>query len=582
MAKKPRKNNRNIELDAGTTKLPETRGDSADFWFTEDPFDARRTEKATPRSIQKIATAYACVDVYGKTMGMLPASVYRPKAGGGKEAVNNHPLFKVLRRPNPLMDRFQFWQLKERTQILTGNFYAQKIYNRLKELVALHPIHPDRVTVCEVKGSYDIEYEIDTPNGKQTLQREEMFHTKEPGEDGVVGRSRIKIAYQSFELALAYQNHNQALVENDSRPMGLLSPSGPIKGDENKEKLRSSWEEAHKGPRKSGRVAVLPFGVEYKAISMTARDAQLLELMTFQGVDAVNTIFDVPPYRTQDFRRATFSNVEQADLFWHKNSISPRAASTECAIEQQLLTDEEREHLFVRFNLDALLRADIKTRYDSYHVAIADGWLSRQEVRALEDWDPVSEEEGLSLFLVPSNLTTARSLKQALDAPKEDPSPAAADEPSSAEEEGQSNAGEANKSESTDEALSALLRDPISRLISKEKRAIRKCLKKDSWVKESEVFYEKHRRHMKDALHSALSAFYGVVGEPIEESELEKRVERAVLKHLEVRANGIADALRDGGRDSLPDAVDRWDAPQALEQALTLITEEVINHVGQN
>lgn len=538
----------------------------SNFWYNEDidPFLARRSEPVTHKSVQKIATAYACVDVLSKTHAMLPPGVFKRTPRGGKVIQSNHPLYRVLRRPNAVMDRFQFWQLKERTQILRGNFYAQKMFNKFGQLVALHPIHPDKVTVREKSGSWDIEYLIKTPTGERVLSREEMFHTKEPGEDGIVGRSRIQIVSDAFGLALALQANQQALTENDSRPLGLLSPTAPLKNEEQKDKLRNSWEDTHGGPRRSGRVAVLPFGVEYKQISMTARDAQLLELMIHTGTDQVNTIFDVPPYRTQDFRRATFGNVEQSDIFWGKNSVSPRVICTEAAIEAQLLDPEDGD-LFVKFNMDAMFRSDIKTRSEAYHFALTDGWLSRNEVREIEDWDPV-ENQGLDEFLAPMNYTTARGLLAAADkadkpqdsTPKNDPS---SDSPSPA-----------TQYQPKDSSLARLLKDPVSRLATKEKRALIKCLKKETWLSECETFAAKHRAHMKETLGASIHAFFG---DAVNSGDLDSQIDSIIEAHFNRRADEMTKTLSEAGRGGLTPYFEGLDEDQEVKKVIDFIVEGV-------
>ena len=563
-SRKPR-----TKLSAGTEKMPSLHDP---FWWSDDINGMRRSERATPKTIQKIATAYACVDVYGKTMGMLPGSVFKKKAGGGKDVVVRHPLYSVLRKPNELMDRVQFWQLKERTQILYGNFYAQKIFNQIGELIALHPIHPDIVTVKQVernnKKIFDIEYIIKTDQGDKVISREDMFHTKEPGEDGLVGRSRVQIVAGSFEMALSLLAQNQSISDNDSRPLGLLSPEGSIRSDADKNNLKASWEEAHKGPRRAGRVAVVPFGVKYTQLSMSARDAQLIEMLVYFGVDSVNTIFDVPPYRTQDFRRATFSNVEQADLFWAKNSVAPRVVATEAAIEAQLLSEAEREKLFVKFNIDAIFRADIKTRHEAYRYAIQDGWLNRAEIREIEDWDPADSEHGLDEFLAPSNMMTARAMKKAGEAP---PEPSKKDEKPEAEPE--------KDTKSEQEALSALLKEPLKRLILKEKRAILKCLKKENWEKESTEFYEKHKKHMHESLLSSFSAWFSAgYGENLEGIDMDKAVDKAILAHITYRANIAAEMLEVDGVKGVSINAETWDLDWKIAEGIELIVKELLNY----
>lgn len=545
-----------------------------EFWYSDDSeaLQARRTEAVTPRSVQKIATAFACVDVLSKTHAMLPAGVFQKSSAGRRELLKNHPVLRVLRRPNAVMDRFQFWQLKERCQLLRGNFYAQKMLNKYDQLVALHPIHPDCVTVRPRKGAWDIEYVIHDVSGERVLSREEMFHTKEPGEDGLVGRSRIHIAYDAFRLALAHQAQNQSLAENDSRPVGLLIPGAPIRDEEQKNKLRSTWEETHRGPRNAGRVAVVPHGFTYEQLSMTAKDAEALDWMIFAAVDQINAIFDVPPYRTQDFRRATFGNVEHADIFWAKNSIQPRVICTECAIDHQLLSDDDIVgDVFVKFNLDAMFRADIKTRSEAYRNAIQDGWLTRAEVRELEDWNPLPGH-GLEEPLAPMNYTTARGL---MNSATKEPESKPAEEPKQIEAPPVEEDDEEEKlsaKRTREIALERLLSEPLTRLATKEKRALIKCLKKAKWHDDAVLFNAKHREHMRETLGASIHAFFG---EAVNSGDLDAQIESVIDAHFDKRADEMTQALSNGGRDALIPLFETWDQPESIKSTVEFIAKGV-------
>ena len=172
----------------------------------------------------------------------------------------------------------------------------------MRELI---PVHPDYVNIKA--SSEGISYSISTREGIKEFSQDDIFHHIETSDDGIQGRSVIEIAFEAFELASEYIDHNSAIFRNDSRPMGVLqSPNNPLKDKEQTERLRESWEKVHRGAHNSGRVAVLPFGIEFKPISMTARDAQLLELMSFSSIDQIAMMFDVPPYRIQDLEEPLF------------------------------------------------------------------------------------------------------------------------------------------------------------------------------------------------------------------------------------------------------------------------------------
>lgn len=507
-----------------------------EFWYT--PFENLIGSKATPTTAQKIATVYACVNVIARTVAMFPAEVFRKQ--GKRNIEIDHPLKRVLkRRPNRLMCRYQFWQFKERSQLLWGNFYAQIIRNRLGDVTELIPLLPQYVTVEAVSGEYDIRYRYDAP-GEQSryFSREEIFHTKDPGDDGIVGRSRIKVLAELHGLGLAMQAHNTSFVQNNARPSGILIPSEKI-DKEQRDKLRESWQRAYGGSDNAGKVAIVPFGVDFKQIHVPAKDAQLLELLEFTTVDEIIRVFDVPPYRVQDFRRATFTNVTQADIFWGKNTLAPHVANTESEIEFQLLQEGE-EDISVRFNMDSIFRADIKTRYEAHGMAIKDGWLSRNEVRRIEDWN---EEDGLEEYLVPLNMITVDDLRRARE--KESVEGAPAPEPEQ-ETESQDDQEMARKFE-------RIIAGILDRMMTKEVNATKRALKRADFVKAVNDFFDKHFEHIEAELSPVMEAMQVAFSK--EQPDWRKAFRRA---YLETRAELVLSLANGVDEERQKEIFERW------------------------
>ncbi|GAH49428.1 unnamed protein product, partial [marine sediment metagenome] len=145
---------------------------------------------------------------------------------------------------------------------------------------------------------------------------------------------------------------------------------------------------------------ILEEGMKWKQLSVAPEDAQFLETRKFQVTD-IARIFRIPPHMVGDLERATFTNIEHQSLDFVIHTIRPWLVRWEQAISRDLIADDD---IFAEFLVDGLLRGDIKSRYEAYGKAITDGWLNRNEVRALENKNP---EEGLDEFLVPLNMTPA-------------------------------------------------------------------------------------------------------------------------------------------------------------------------------
>ena len=88
-----------------------------------------------------------------------------------------------------------------------------------------------------------------------------------------------------------------------------------------------------------------------------------------------------------------------------KYTLNPWVIRWEQALQKALLSDKEKEEYFIRFNVDGLLRGDYASRMQGYSIGRQNGWLSVNDIRELEDMNPLPEGEGGELYLVNGNMT---------------------------------------------------------------------------------------------------------------------------------------------------------------------------------
>ena len=134
-------------------------------------------------------------------------------------------------------------------------------------------------------------------------------------------------------------------------------------------------------------------GMQYKPISLPPEDSQFLSTREF-GVEEICRIFRVPPHMVQDLKRATFNNIEHQSIDFVMHTIMPWLIRIEQAIIKDLLIDKEQDELFPKFNVDGLMRGDYKSRMDGYAVGFANGFLSPNDIRRLENMDLIPAEYG--------------------------------------------------------------------------------------------------------------------------------------------------------------------------------------------
>ena len=150
--------------------------------------------------------------------------------------------------------------------------------------------------------------------------------------------------------------------------------------------------------------AVLEEGMAYKPISLPPEDSQFLETKQF-SVTEICRIFRVPPHLVADLSRATFSNIEYQSLNFVMHSLTPWLVRIEQGIIKDLLLEEEQDTYFPKFNVDGLLRGDYQSRMNGYAVGRQNGWFSANDIREMENMNPIPDEEGGNLYLINGAMT---------------------------------------------------------------------------------------------------------------------------------------------------------------------------------
>ena len=141
----------------------------------------------------------------------------------------------------------------------------------------------------------------------------------------------------------------------------------------------------------------------FTPLSMPNNEAQFLETRKFQ-VTEICRIFRVPPHMIGDLERATFSNIESQNISFAVHTIRPWLVRIEQAVNRALISENEKGRFYVQFNIDGLMRGDYKSRMEGYAIARQNGWMSANDIRALENLNPIAAEEGGDAYLVNGNM----------------------------------------------------------------------------------------------------------------------------------------------------------------------------------
>ena len=366
-------------------------------------------KRVNERSAMQMTAVYSCVRILSEAVAGLPLHLYRYTDDGGKEKAVDHQLYFLLHdEPNPEMTSFIFRETLMTHLLLWGNAYAQIIRNGRGEVIALYPLMPDRMDVDrDEHGNLYYEYRVSQDDvhtlkeGTVRLSPADVLHIPGLGFDGLVGYSPIAMAKNAIGMAIACEEYGAKFFANGAQPSGVLEHPGTLKDPA---KIRESWNATFGGSANANKVAVLEEGMKYSPISIAPEQAQFLETRKFQ-IDEIARIFRIPPHMVGDLDKSSFSNIEQQSLEFVTYTLDPWICRWEQSIVKSLLSHDEKRTLFVKFNVDGLLRGDYQSRMQGYAVARQNGWMSANDIRELENLDRIPESEGGDLYLINGNMT---------------------------------------------------------------------------------------------------------------------------------------------------------------------------------
>ena len=354
------------------------------------------TVASSKEQAMSIAAVTACVRAISTAVASLPLNLYR-KDGVDKNIEKNHILYKLVHdNPNKINTSYN-WRVQQMINLLLeGNSYSVIVRDNRGTPVEIIPLVSDNVRV--IKYEEDLFYEVQGVD--QPLSSYNVLHVSGLSFDGCYGYSPIQMYAQTIGLGVKSREFASNFFSNGGNISGYLTSPSPLK-PEVVEQLRFSWNQKYSGVGNSHNTAVLPNGLEYHRMNLSPADGELIKQMEFTR-EEIASIFAVPPSQIGIMRDSSSrANVEEQSIMFYRNCLLPYLINWEQELNKKLLRDDEKDSLFFEFNASGILRGDIQSRYNSYAIAIQNGWLNRNEVRELEN---LNTQEGLSEYLVPLNM----------------------------------------------------------------------------------------------------------------------------------------------------------------------------------
>jgi HK97 family phage portal protein len=353
-----------------------------------------------------IGAVYACVKVISETLGFMDLEVVE-QVGKYTRANQSHSNYWLLHaEPSPDYNAFEWKQGMAAYALLWGNGYSWVKRDRFATAKELKLLPAWEVTPKRTERG-KIYYEWNSSSGTEIILQEDMIHLKNLGTDGLVGMSPIELQRESLGSAYAKILHEGAFYQNGAKASGILMTPGHLGKSETKN-LQQSFDKANEGARNRFKTILLEEGVKYQQLTIPQNDAQFLESKKFDQTEIAGW-YRVPPHMIGNLTDANYSNIDAQDRSFAKNTIVPWATRFQQEIDRKLFFAEERGKYKSQFNLDDLIKGDIKTRYEVYNSGVQSGILRPSEPREAEGW-PMEDTKEINQFFMNGTMMPVKTI----------------------------------------------------------------------------------------------------------------------------------------------------------------------------
>jgi HK97 family phage portal protein len=341
-------------------------------------------EVNTPAAALRVSDAYACVRLLADSVASLPPKVYRRTEAGRVPAGDDQRLVQLLRQPSPGSTSADLFSQLMVSLNTTGNAYVAK-YRSEGTIVSLGLIPSDQVE-AELRGQRVV-YTLTLGGRRSEHSVDDIVHVKAMSADGLTGLSPVAQCRLALGLSASLQASAKSYFQQGSKPSGIISAPSPNTGE--LERLAQQWADCHAGVDNFHKVAVVAGEIGFTPLAFSADDSQFLQQRELSTRE-VARIFRVPAWAIDGASgdSMTYANVTEQNRSFASHSLTPWLVRIERAFSND--SDLCPGGAYLSFDLDGLLRADAATRAQVYTAALnpETGWLTRAEVRELEDLAP--------------------------------------------------------------------------------------------------------------------------------------------------------------------------------------------------
>lgn len=333
----------------------------------------------------RASAVLACIRILSEDLSQLPLHLYRRGPRGSTLATDDNRYRLLHDAPNVWQTSLEMREGMVLDCLLFGGCFVEKQIGR-NGIEALYPLAASRMMFKDVLPDGTLRWQYSDPRGgSRTLLADDLWRTSILSGAGCVeGRSLILLAREAIGLALAAEEQGARLFSQGLQSDLVFSHPDSL-GEDEKTQLRTALNARHAGSSNAWAPFLLEGGLTASRIGLTAQESQYLESRNFQSAE-IARLFRVPDVLLglSNSKTATYASAEQFFLSYVKHTLGPWVRRIEQSISRDLIARSE-VGLYARHDLDALLRADLQTRYNAHKTGIEAGFLTRNEAREMED-----------------------------------------------------------------------------------------------------------------------------------------------------------------------------------------------------
>ena len=344
-----------------------------------------------------LTAVWCAIRLLAESVSSLPVSVYSKQPNGDKVEDSKSPIYNLVKfKPNYYQNKITFFEFIMLSICTEGNSYVQIVRNNSGTPVQLICLDPSNVTV--VVNNNELFYQVD---GGSVLDSSDMLHFKTITDDGVTGLSPIDQCAKALNWGVSLEEFGSTFFSNGAKPSSILQTDRAL-SDTALQRLKTSFNNNYGKLKNSNSTIVLEEGLTFKPISISPEQAQFLSSRQF-SIEEVARIFNVPPHMLKDLSKSSFNNIEMQSQEFVTYTLMPYITRIEQEMNLKLFRTNELGKTFVEFNVNGLLRGDVKSRTEAYKTAITNGYMSINEVRQKENMNSI---EGGDKHFMQMNMTT--------------------------------------------------------------------------------------------------------------------------------------------------------------------------------